>query len=195
MCWHLLQPCPSVTFFISASLCNCLLFYWFTPPIPMLLPLNFFSPGIPLHESGQHSRQRKDSHWSAFITQFSFFLYVGSVFFEISGHLKLLFEKERKRCEDLFFFFSSSSCSAGLLGYSEFDLCGFSHPVWSCRKISSWIAHNFLLIFCASFCYCVYAVVACKQHVVSLAPSPLPSPLIHPVLALLSLFGPSFVMI
>lgn len=159
----------------------------------MLLPFNISSPGIPLHESGQHRRQRKDSYCSAFIAQFSSFLYVGSIFFDISGHLRLLFEKgeKKKRYED-FFLFSSSSCSANLLGYSEFDLCGFSHPGWSCRKINSWIAHNVLLVFCASFCYCVYAVVAFKQHVVSLAWSHLPSPLLHPILALLSFLGPSF---
>lgn len=47
--------------------------------------------------SGQHRRQRRDSHCSAFITQFSSFLYVESVFFDISGHLRLLFEKGKKK--------------------------------------------------------------------------------------------------
>lgn len=42
----------------------------------------------------------------------------------------------REKCyEDLLLF--SSSCAADILGYSEFDLCGFSHPGWSCGKINS----------------------------------------------------------
>lgn len=45
--------------------------------------------------------------------------------------------RRRKRYEDPFlFFFSFSSSHADLLGCTEFDLCGFSHPGWSCRRVN-----------------------------------------------------------
>lgn len=76
------------------------------------------------------------------------------LFWDLGPFKASVWEGKKKRYETSFVF-CSSYCSADLLGYSEFGLCGFSHPDWSCRKNHLLNSTQFLTgILCVILCLC-----------------------------------------